>query len=61
MAKVVSQTPVLTDLNLPSPNQIFNMGLQMAKEIDAVNKQKGVHSHLATEWKSKYGKKFGGT
>lgn len=61
MAKVVSQTPVLTSLNSPTPNQIFNMGLKMAEEIDAVNKQKGIHSDLAAEWIIKYTKMFGGS
>lgn len=59
MAKVVSQTIALTELNAPTPNQNFNNGLQMAQEIDSINKEKGVRSNWAAEWKRKYSKKFG--
>jgi hypothetical protein len=44
---------------LPTPNQIFLMGLQIAEEIDAINKENGVRSSRVVEWKRKYGKKFG--
>lgn len=60
MAKVVSQTPALTELNAPTPKQIFNMGLQTAQEIDNINKEKGIRSNRVAEWKRKYAKKFGG-
>lgn len=61
MAKAVAvHAPTLTELDAPTPNQIFNMGLQMAAEIDSLNKGKGVRSNRVGEWKRKYGKKFGG-
>ena len=60
MSKVVSQVPALTEAVMPSPSEIYNIGLQTAKEVDDLYGAKGVRSNRVGEWKRKYGKKFGG-
>lgn len=44
--------------NTPTPNRLYNIGLQTAKEIDQINHSNGKQTNFAAEWKEKYGPAF---